>query len=197
MKKKHFFAIFLVIIGFGIGLYFVFNQGYFPVAIVEGKFITQRTLDKGYAASVQYYKTTAGDSIDLQGLDNLAKDIKGAVLDSLIENILITNRLTGLLGRNADEAVETKIQNLTMNVAEINEATKILYGLDFDEFTALILRPQGAREVLEDFLANQQEDIDQWLIDRRGEASVIILDRSFTWQDGRVVVDYNARVVPW
>lgn len=192
MATKKFFIIFLIILAAGILLYFVFNQGLHPIAIVEGKLINHRTFEKGYRASLYYYQNSLGANSDqFEDFEKLKGELKKSVLQNLIDNVLVDKRLTALLGNAANERVNKKIENLKLNSQEFGEATLILYGLGFQDFKDLILVPLARKEVLVEYLKTdfQDADLESLLMEARQQASVIMLDSTFSWENGAVVIN--------
>src|SRR3989344_241693 len=89
-KYKKFAITFLSLISVGLLTYFIANQGWYPIAIVNGKFITERDLRKEYSAAARYY----AEAFNLgQETKLLKKEIRRAILDKLIENVLIYDEL--------------------------------------------------------------------------------------------------------
>lgn len=184
MKFKRFTVTFLSLISGGLVIYFIASQGWYPVAVVNGKFITERNVRKEYSAAARYY----AEAFDIkQEAGVFRKEIRRAVLDKLIENVLIYNELKRKLGSDMTSAVSTKLQNLNLDEAKVGEATAVLYGLTFQEFKDIILIPQATREILEVYLSEEKKDIGEWLKDARAGASVTLIAREFSWKDSQVI----------
>lgn len=185
MKFKRFAITFLLLISAGLGVYFIVSQGRYPIAIVNGKFIIERDLRKEYSAAARYYAKafSLGQETKL-----LRKEIRRAILDKLIENVLIYNELKGKLGNDMAGAVSTKLQDLNMDEIKVEEATTVLYGLTFQEFKDIILIPQATREILESFLSEEKKDIGEWLKKARANASITLLVKEFSWKDSQLII---------
>ena len=186
MKYKKFAITFLSLISAGLVIYFIANQGWYPIAIVNGKFITERDLRKEYSAAARYY----AEAFNLgQETKLLKKEIRRAILDKLIENVLIYDELKEKLGGDMASAVSSKLQNLNMDETQVGEATTVLYGLTFQEFKDIILIPQATREILEVYLLEEKKDIGDWLAEARAGASITLWIKEFSWKNNQLIIN--------
>ncbi|MEK7590473.1 MAG: hypothetical protein AAB454_02055 [Patescibacteria group bacterium] len=185
MKSKKFIITFLSLISGGLVIYFIASNGWYPIAIVNGKFITEQNVRKEYSAAARYYVEAFNVK---QGAGLFRKEIRRAVLDKLIENVLIYDGLKERLGGDVTNAVSEKLQNLNMNEAQVGEATAVLYGLTFQEFKDIILIPQATKEILEVYLSEEKKDIGGWLKEARAGASVTLLIKEFSWKDSQLMI---------
>lgn len=185
MKKKHYVALFIFIIVLGTGLYAFINLGYFPVAIVNGEFITERQYNKNIIAALNYYNAadkTYKLNIDT-GADRLT--LKKLALDQIIESKIVHQELARRLGDDLGDVIQNKLSDLQDKPDFIKAATT-LYGINFGDFTDLFLRPIAEREILDGKLFMEKTTYDDWLVQAKNQASITILINNFSW-DGKEV----------
>lgn len=183
MKQYHFFAIFLLIMAAGLGIFVVANQGLYPVAIVDYSFITAKTWSKHFDAASQYYTLY----LNVKNLSSeAAQEIKRATLDKLIENVLVYKSLREIAGPGSEILVADRMQKLNLERDELREATSMLYGITFEEFKQLALLPEARREILESRLLAENRNFNEWLVEIKANASVILLTPQFSWNGKRV-----------
>jgi len=178
----------LIMMAGGVSLYYVANQGFFPVAIVNSKLISAKTLNQEYAAAFKYYSavldTYSGKNSETDFLES-RKEIKRAVLDKIIEDTLVYGELKRAVGKDLAAIVDNKIGDKSEG-QNLKEAALTLYGLDAGDFRKLVLAPQARREILAGRLYLEKKDFNQWLAAARVNARVIILSPGFEWKDGKV-----------
>ena len=182
MKFK---IIFLFIIFFGLGFYYLVHNGFYPVAIVNSHWISARTFKREYQTALIYYqnaiKTYTGQDLAIQQRPDFVKELRRAALDKLIENTLIYSELEIRIGKELSEIVEKKIPSF-------QESAISLYGLESAEFKDLVLAPQAQREILEGQLASEKKNFDEWLAKARQTAKVRLLATGVVWDGVQVVM---------
>lgn len=189
MIKRRFF-VFLLIIFIGLGIYFI-SRGYYPVALVNYKFISFKDFSMDSAVALYYYEKNSEIYKKAATADNnFKKDIQRAALDQLIESRLIHQELLKFLSENnINEMVNKKIEEF-INRPSIRKGTESLYGLQVQDFKNLILRPIAEQEILEArlFLSTNQS-FKSWLNDVKLRANVMILIPGFDWEDNKVIIN--------
>lgn len=188
-KKKRLLIILVILILVGVG-WFIFS-GTYPVVFVGLKPIFAKDFNKNYSASMVYYekalKTYAKDSQTLEA-DEIKKEIKRAVLDNLIENILIDRELKKELKQDdLKSLVEKKIGEISDSLT-IDKATETLYGFFFDEFKKRVLEPQAKKEILSDRLFLASIDFDERIKSIRSQTKVMIFLAGFEWNGEEVIL---------
>jgi len=186
MQFRGFLLTFLSIISGALILYFILSRGWYPVAIINGKFLSEQVLQKESDAALQYHLATSGEKRPLP--ENFSQELRKNILDSLIEHRLIYGSLKSQLGNSFGERVSQKLTNLKIDRNKTEEAASLLYGLTFEEFENIVLIPQAAKEILGEQVTSNQENVQDWIKKSRANASVIILDLDFAWEDGRVML---------
>mgnify|MGYP001583424577 CR=1 FL=1 len=189
MKHKKKLIIFSVLI---VGIIVVFILlGIYPVAFVGIKPIIANDYNKNYSSSLNYYekalKTYAQDSQVIKA-DEAKQEIKRAVLDNLIEDILINRELKKEIKQNdLNTLVENKISEISKSQIT-DKAVETLYGFSFDEFKKRVLEPQAKKEILNDRLFLASIDFDEKMKDIRAQARVMIFLAGFEWNGKEVIV---------
>lgn len=182
----------LVVAGLSVlGAIFLVADGLYPVAIVGGTPIWERTWHKAEEASKNFTNSQAlsrgGKPINFSARENgeLLLDIRRGTLLFLIEDAVIQQK--------SDEAIEgvealsrervTEAMRLSTDPAG---AAKAVYGLDLNDFRDLVLLPQARRDILQEVLTEKNQDLDTWLRDAKGAVKVRLFFVPFSW-DGETV----------
>ena len=157
----------------------------YPIAFVNWQLISFQTFKKDSATAIYYYQKTLEtyNKNDLAVIHSseVKREIERAVLDKLIENILIHQELRKRLKNNELERMaENKIEEIIKG-KDIEKKVKILYGLSLDEFKERILKPQARQEILASRLLLENKNFDEWLKDVKKQAKVDILLPGFEW----------------
>lgn len=168
-------------------MYVILSRGWYPIAVINGKFLSEQVLQKEYDAALQYHLTTSGKTGPLP--ENFSQELRKNILDGLIEHRLVYGSLKSQLGDSLGERVSQKLSNLKIDRNKIEEAASLMYGLTFEEFEDIILVPQAAKEVLGEQITSDRGSVRDWIQKSRANASVIILDLDFAWEDGQVVLE--------
>lgn len=175
------------------GVYFILSRSY-PLAVVDYQIIAARDFYANYRASITYYKNALDvynekDSAALES-DEVKIEIQKAVLDGLIEDILIDKELKSQIGSvELDKIVGRKIEE-AVSGQKIQKAVETLYGLSFEEFKKRVLVPQAKREILEGrlFLQNPPADLDEFLKELKLKSRILIFLPDFKWDGEKVIM---------
>jgi len=189
MSFKHAIIIFGLLMAAGIGTHISVRDGNYPVAIVNFGIITAKSVDEDFSAAYRYFQNAmlvSGSDPSTLDTPESKREIRRATLDKLITDLFVYNELKVRLGVEFQAIAEKNIEQFLKINSNIEEGAKKLYGLDILGFKRRVLQPQAYKEILEGrmFLAN--EKFDDWLKDRRAQASVIILTPDLQWKDGEV-----------
>ena len=153
MKYK---IVFLAIMFFGLSAYYFANNKYYPVAVVNGEFISARDFEREFNAALVYYqnviRTYSEQRVDLASVGDFVFELRRATLDNLIEDVLVYNELEDRVSNGLDEAVARKIP-------DFNESAAALYGLSVADFKEMVLVPQAHRELLSSQLEKDKGEI--------------------------------------
>lgn len=190
MKTKLLIAVLFLFIA--MILWFVFSSNY-PIVFANLESISAFDFNKNYAASLAYYKnaleTYSKDSKVLDS-DEVKKEIERALMESMIEDILVGQELEKDIGKSdLDKLVNKKISESAKNQdADIQKAAEKLYGFSFDEFEKRILVPQAKKEILESRIFLAGGNFEEKLKEMKSKAQVMIFLPGFEWKDGKVII---------
>lgn len=190
MRKQTVFIVFALMMGAGLSLFFGLRFKWYPVAFVNLQPVGARLLEQQTHAAQQYYEKAALTYVKEKPANEAAvtAEIRRAVLDKLIENVIIADELARRLGPRASEEVKKKVEALDYKTGEVAEAVRELYGLTVEQFRSMVLVPQAEREVLAEDMASDQEKITitEWLLKARASAKVNIIAHLFFWNGKQV-----------
>lgn len=189
MKRKHFVLTFLVLVTAGLGIYLIVFLGYFPVAVVNSHVITERLYEKNLSAIYKYSDALAFTYKDeeLSSLKNSRAELKSIVLTQLIENSLIHREVQNRLGAEVKNVVDNKIKDLKDN-EELEKAAGAIYGLEYVDFIDLFLKPLAEKEVLDGRLLLEKKGFDEWLMEEKTKARVVLLLGNYFWNGESVEI---------
>lgn len=187
MKSK-LFIIFLAMIFFGLFGYYIVRSGHYPIAIVNGKWVSASQFRKEHRAFFSYYRQVANvNNVVIEDERAFTREIGRLGLDRIIENILVGQELENLLRDQLDVAVEKKISEQNLNIVQVSEAAGNIYGLNFSDFRDVVLKPVAEKEILESRLSKQDDNLQNWLATARESAKVIIFSSLFSWEGNQIV----------
>ena len=183
MKKNKLYAVFFSAIALGIAAISFISYGYYPVAIVNGHFITAKLFANDYAIASAYYQNiivkSYGNSSSTAGVLT-SSEIQQSVLTGLIENVLIEDGARKEMGGDLNRLVNEKVSKAT-DIDGIDKAVKSVYGMSLDDFKKEILVPQAERDVLTGSLFLKGQKIEDWLSEAKKSSKVMILSGTFYW----------------
>jgi len=164
----------------------------YPVALVDRRIIAFRSFKKGFAATLYYYQkvseTYNPDNLAVIESQEVKKEVERALLDKLIENVLIQRELRGRFKKSELEAViENKIEE-AIKGKNIEKEVQTLYNLSLDEFRKNLLKPQAEREVLTDRFFLENKNFNDWLKETKLKTRVIILLPNLEWKEGEIII---------
>src|SRR3989338_9610853 len=94
MKYK---IIFLVIILFGLGSYYLVRAGYYPLVLVNSTVILANEFRNNYNAAAVYYQnifnTYSPENLKKINIPEFLDELRRATLDKMVENVLIYSEL--------------------------------------------------------------------------------------------------------
>jgi len=184
-----------LLIGLGavvlIGLSWFIFGGNYPIVFVDFSAISAKDYNKNYLSSLNYYekalKTYAQDLQVLEA-DEAKQEIKRAVLDNLIEDILIDRELKKEIKQDdLNVLVEKKINEISESQIA-DKAIETLYGFSFNEFRQRVLKPQAKKEILENRLFLAGIDFDEKMKDIKAQSRVKIFLSELGWNGKEVVI---------
>lgn len=182
MTRYRIYIIFSLVVGVGLLAILLVSWGYYPVATVNGDFISARQLSHEFGAASLYYKnllqTYRPALKDAEQLS--ASDLQLAVLNSLIEKSLISKAVRQETGEDFAYLLENKLSRF-LGDEELEIAAANLYGLSGEEFRGDVLVPQAEREILAGRLFLRGEEIEDWILKAKAAARVTLFSPNFEW----------------
>ncbi|MDP2629587.1 MAG: SurA N-terminal domain-containing protein [Candidatus Harrisonbacteria bacterium] len=189
--KKSLLWFFAVIIAIVLG-YYLFSTKSYPVASVGTSFISAQKLETSYQAGLSYYQKEASLALSEEEVakSEFQQELRRATLDKLIEHKLIQQLLYGLLGSEEAEArVEARIgEVLETRTAQTDEAVQRVFGLDWQDFETLIVRPEAERELLAQHLEGEGIEFISWFDEQLRSAEIEVLISGFEWRVNEVEI---------
>lgn len=163
----------------GWGSYWTVNRGFYPAATVNYKIISARNLENNYQSALGYYVKIKKPEVSEQ---DLQKEIRRATLDKLIENALIYEDV------NSSD-IESQLATIIQQNPNLEQGAVITYGVSWEVFKDLILRPQIAAELLQKNLQDKNENLDNWLKNKKQSASIWVFSSGLRWSGERIEVN--------
>lgn len=186
-KFQWFYLTFLGLIFVGLAGYYLIHFGYYPVAVVNTEIISAKDLNYEFSLAYRYYSVVLGNKhgYDVESRE-FRRELRGAALENLIEKSLIYKEAKARIGRELERLVDNKINKEITNQQSVEEAAKLLYGMNLADFKELVLVPQARKEILEGRLFLEKKDFRNWLAQTKNSASVFILTPEFYWESGEL-----------
>jgi len=165
-------------IGIGWGSYFTVSKGFYPLAIVNYKIISSKNLESNYQSTLGYYNKIKKPEVSEQ---DFQKEIRRATLDKLVENILIYEDV-----KLSD--VESQLASIIQRNPNLEQGAVVTYGVSWETFKNLVLRPQIAMEILQKDLQTKNENFDTWLKNKKSSASIWVFSSGLSWSGERIEI---------
>ena len=189
MTYKHAIIAFAIIMASGLGAYKAVKIGAYPVAFVDFNLITEKSVQKDFAAAYRYFQNallvSGSDPRSLETLEARG-EIRRATLDKLIGDRLIYGELEARLKDDFKAIADKNIEQYIQNNKNISEGAEKIYGLSLADFKDQVLLPQAYKEILEGRMFLNKENFNEWLKNKKSGARVIILSPDLQW-DGNSV----------
>lgn len=172
----------------GLAILLLVSLGYYPIMLVNARFVSARTFRKNYAAESKLYQNFLKTSKSNDQAPLASGDIARSALTRLVENRLIDEEARNELGEDLASMVREKIKLADGN-PQIEKGAQVLYGLDLADFKDEILVPQAERDILTGRLFLKGIKIDDWLRDAKKSSRVVIFSGEFRWNGEEAVSD--------
>lgn len=186
-KKILIILLVVIIIAF---IVFVLAGGYWAVAFVNKSSVSHREFNDWYGAALNFYQSNlkmAGKDPKVLDSDDARKELKRAVLESLVESKLIEEELKNRIGQSVlDMMVQEKINKTDINNENLKKGAEVLYGLSTEKLKEIVLTPKAEEEILEGRLFSENKNLDNWLKEKKAQSTVIITLPGFFWENGEV-----------
>ncbi|MBI2888835.1 MAG: hypothetical protein HYY10_02840 [Candidatus Liptonbacteria bacterium] len=174
---RRYIIFFSIIAGTVAGVLFV-RAGYYPVALVGGDFLFARDFWNQYRAMRTYYEKSSA----MYGVSSTmpVADMERAVLEGMIEESLVRAGVRHEVGAEVDHLVSARVDSF-LSDSDLVRAADVAYGVNAQEFRAMVLVPQAEREILTGKLFLRGEKLQDWLEEAKRHERVIMLAPGFRW----------------
>ena len=166
-------------------------DGYWPVAFAGFSPVYYQQFNNDYVVSYNYYADSLkaeNQDISVLKTDTSVKELKRAVLESLVEQKIIENELAkSINGNDLSRMIQDKLDSAGIASDNFKKGAKLLYGLSADDFKKSVLIPRAEREILENRLISENLSLDGWLKDQKSSMKVYVLIKGFAWADGGII----------
>ena len=172
----------LVFLVGGLVSYSLVKNGYFPVASVNGKIISHRTITENMEVSRRLYQQgLAGSAPELDSLFSRANssELVKSSLESLITNIIVKKTASV----EALAQAEREIAGSLKETAGLANSVKNIYGWDIQTYRERILEPQALFGALN---REKGAEFEKWLAAEKAGARVRIWFLPFKWENGQL-----------
>jgi len=169
----------------GLLSYTFVKNGYFPVAKIEGKYISYNTVKENIDVSKRIYsKGLAGSSPEMELIFKRGNEslLFRSVFESLITNEIIKSVATEDLLSKAQKEMKNSFDD--KSTASIASLVREVYGWDVSKFSERILEPQALLDVL---TKEKGINFNNWLESSKKSASVSIWFVPFEWNGGKLI----------
>ncbi len=192
LKIKKFTLIYGAIILISGIFYLVVTQSY-PVAFVNWRPIAVKNFETDYSSARVYYQKALetydrNQAVVLDSME-IQKELKRAVLDKLIENVLIEEELKKRLNNDEIEKMVAGKIDEAIKGRDIKKEVEMLYGLSLEEFKERFLKPQAKSEIFASRLLLENKNFDEELKKIKKEAKVMVFLAGFKWNGEEVIIN--------
>lgn len=182
MNKKTIIIISLIL-AVSVGAYIIISRSY-PVVLVGNRTISAGDFRDYYNGAYKYYQNAlelyAKDTAVLNA-EETKKEIERAVLDGLIEDVLIDGELRRMMSKDEiNRIVEEKISKIG-DSEKISRDASVLYGFSAADFKKKVLIPQAKSDILRDRIFLENGNFEEKLKELKRNAKVTILISGFSW----------------
>lgn len=169
----------------------LFFAGWYPIARVEGRLITFRTLRKAEQAAQNFanaeFQKSGMKPVDFSSAENASflRDIERGTLTFLIEDKILEKEGAGL---KHDFAVRTdrRIDDALKKGGNMEAAARLVYGLPFKDFRTFVLEPQARRDIAAEIVKEQDKDFFLWFAEKKKNARVRLYFMDYRWNEEKV-----------
>lgn len=183
--------LFIIFMAAGGGAYLAARNGFYPIAAANFDIITAKNLEKDSAAAYRYFQnallTSGSDPRQLEKPES-RKEIRRAVLDKLIIDVLIHQKLESEFKDEFEGIAEKNINQFIQNNKNVEQGAKLVYGLEWPDFKERILLPQAYKEILEGRMFLNNKNFSDWLAEEKALARVLVFAPDLEWKDKMVKI---------
>ncbi len=184
MKSHHVGVLVLTLVFLVGGLlsYTFVQNGYFPVASINGNLISQRTVKENADVSRRLYNQgLIGSEMDELFKRGSEKELLKNSLEGLIINEIMKSSATNDQVKKAQKEVATTFDYKAET--NLSSVLKNVYKWDADKFKERILEPQALLQIVSQ---EKGKDFDNWLKSARLKANVKVWFSPYKWEEGEL-----------
>lgn len=179
-------AIFIVIVFIVIA----FLGGFWAVAFVNKSAISHKDFNDYYNAAFNFYQNDlkmANKDPKLLDSEEATKELKRGTLQALIENKLMDEGLAKILDtQTLNTMVEERIAKTDFNSDDFKKGVEIMYGLSLQQAKEIFLIPKAKEEILSGRLFADNQNLEEWLTNKKKASVIVITMPGFYWENGEV-----------
>lgn len=185
--KRHHFGILVLTLFFlagGLLSYTMVKNGYFPVARVNGDFISYRTVKENMEVSRRLYSQgLAGSSPELADLFKRGNGPE--LLKSSLENLITAQIIRSSVGSDTLKKASAELEKNfdPAALANITALVRNVYNWDTAKFKTRILEPQALLDVV---TREKGPEFKSWLGLAKSRAEVSVWFAPFEWKEGKL-----------
>lgn len=191
--SKKFFVSAIVVGAIIIFAIVILLGNFWAAAFVNKSAISHSDVEDYYNAALHFYQAEVKfkkEDLSYFNSDEARKEIKKAVLQSLIEDKLIEEELNRVLDKKIlNIMINEKIAKTDFGTDNFSKGVEMLYGLSPDKAKEILLVPKAKEEILGVRLMAENKKLEDWLRDKKLASSIIITLSNFYWEDGEVKID--------
>jgi len=188
MNRTAFLIFILAVIFLGLFSVYIFRNGHYPVALAHGEWISARRFNREHAVYGKVFEEYArANRLVISTSDAFRREVGRNGFDRLIEATLIKRAIQDLPGRAAEETIRKLVCDGRASPANA-KLREIIGGVSEKEFEKVLLQPRAEREFLKNYLEDQGEDFEVWLLEAKRRARVAIFKDPYEWDGERVVL---------
>lgn len=190
MHTHHFYIGFIIMVLAGAGIFYILNNGLYPVAFVNGNAISADEFERVATAALRFYiksqEAARHRMLTPEEVDVLYEEIRRGTLDKLIGDRLVDAELAARFGTRAHDLAEEKIAAISSE--KLRAAATGLYEMAYEEFRDTLLLPEAKQELLGEAIKSEAMNVGEWLMAARSRARVAIFMPHLIWQNGGVEI---------
>lgn len=185
MKKNRLVGFLFTIVVIG-AIFWGITQRAYPVAIVNGAFVSARSFADASVAAENYYRKMLAVYGGVEApADEFASMVRRTALQSLIEDSLVYDELKELYEEEPLRlAVNRRVGEAFASAPAISEAVEGMFGLPLSQVSEIIFAPQARAEILRTDMGDEAFDV--WLQKELQDAEVEITLNDLQWANGQV-----------
>jgi len=160
----------------------IYAGGWYPIAQVDGTFISARAWRLSYTLAYNYY-TNLGNQANVRMMSDA--EMRKATYDGLIDDVCITHELRARLSKDElSEKIQMRIQDMVGSTDALRQALELTRMSEKNTRT-YFLEPMARQQILVSVLSMENQDVMQWLLKARASARVSVWFEKGTWEGER------------